>query len=215
MSARPMQNYFLKGLVSSNSLAAFHLKKTPDIASISIGEATRLYALQDFWPALGDFMSGLSHQQRRGRRVSRGCPDVGFEAIRIWFRFRIQLRSVHDSHVLLPAQTVQVLPPSQEHPHGLCDTVLIHGLGGAGESDESVQGSGKSIKSLVPLVNSNLGQLLKSGCYSSQFRTNNKTTRFSVTSRNSPSREGGPRTGVEWKKKMWICTYCGDSSDLR
>ncbi|KAH8983317.1 hypothetical protein EDB86DRAFT_2811651 [Lactarius hatsudake] len=140
MSQRPMQNYFLKGLVSSNSLAAFHLNKTPDIASISIGEATHLYALQDFWPALGDFMSGLSHQQRRGRRVSRGCPDVGFEDIRIWFRFRIQLHSVHDQHVLLPAQTVQVLPPSQKHPHGLCDTVLIHGLGDAGDSgDESVQ----------------------------------------------------------------------------
>ncbi|KAH9020515.1 hypothetical protein EDB84DRAFT_1589727 [Lactarius hengduanensis] len=120
MSERPMQNYFLKGLVSSNSLAAFHLKKTPDIASISIGEATRLYALQDFGRHWADFM---------------GCPDVGFEAI------RYKLRSVHDSHVLLPAQTVQVLPPSKEHPHGLCDTVLIHGLGGAGESDESVQGS--------------------------------------------------------------------------
>ncbi|KAH9009376.1 hypothetical protein EDB83DRAFT_2509004 [Lactarius deliciosus] len=134
MSRRPMQNYFLKGLVSSNSLAAFHLNKTPDIASISIGEATRLYALQDFWPALGDFM------------VSRGCPNVGFEDIRIWFRFRIQLRSVHDLHVLLPAQTVQVLPPSQEHPHGLCDTVLIHGLGDAGDAgDESVQGEAAQI----------------------------------------------------------------------
>ncbi|KAH9001804.1 hypothetical protein EDB86DRAFT_3063618 [Lactarius hatsudake] len=146
MSQRPMQNYFLKCLVSSNSLAAFHLNKTPDIASISIGEATHLYALQDFWPALGDFMSGLSHQQRCGRRVSRGCPDVGFEDIRIWFRFRIQLHSVHDQHVLLPAQTVQVLPPSQKHPHGLCDTVLIHGLGDAGDSgDESVQGEAAQV----------------------------------------------------------------------
>ncbi|KAH8997724.1 hypothetical protein EDB86DRAFT_3064262 [Lactarius hatsudake] len=139
-------NYFLKGLVSSNSLAAFHLNKTPNIASISIGEATHLYALQDFWPALGDFMSGLSHQQCCGRRVSRGCPDVGFEDIRIWFRFRIQLHSVHDQHVLLPAQTVQVLPPSQKHPHGLCDTVLIHGLGDAGNSgDESVQGEAAQV----------------------------------------------------------------------
>ncbi|KAH8996029.1 hypothetical protein EDB92DRAFT_1967415 [Lactarius akahatsu] len=125
MSQRPMQNYFLKGLVSLNSLAAFHLNKTPDIASISIGKATHLYALQDFWPALGDFMSRLSHQQHRGHRVSRGCPDVGFEDI---------------------PQTVQVLLPSQKHPHGLCDTVLIHGLGDAGDSrDESVQGEAAHI----------------------------------------------------------------------
>ncbi|KAH8983937.1 hypothetical protein EDB92DRAFT_1936602 [Lactarius akahatsu] len=146
MSQCPMRNYFLKGLVSSNSLAMFHLNKTPDITSISIGEAAHLYALQDFWPALGDFMSRLSHQQHRGCRVSRGCPNVGFEDIRIWFRFRIQLHSVHDQHVLLPAQTVQVLLPSQKHPHGLCDTILIHGLGDAGDSrDESVQGEAAQV----------------------------------------------------------------------
>ncbi|KAH8977014.1 hypothetical protein EDB83DRAFT_2538197 [Lactarius deliciosus] len=40
MSQCPMQNHFLKGVVSSNSLAVFCLNKTPDIASISIGEAT-------------------------------------------------------------------------------------------------------------------------------------------------------------------------------
>jgi hypothetical protein len=138
ISRRPMQNYFLKGLVSSNSLAAFHLNKTPDIASISIGEAADLYALQDFWPALGDFMSGLPPQQRHGRRISRGRPDVGFDRIRIWSRFRIQLRSAHDQHLVLPAQTVQVLPPSQEYPHGLCDTISIQGHGGA--ENKSVQG---------------------------------------------------------------------------
>ncbi|KAH9011301.1 hypothetical protein EDB84DRAFT_1590710 [Lactarius hengduanensis] len=130
MSERPMQNYFLKGLVSLNSLAAFHLKKTLDIASISIGEATRLYALQDFWPALGDFMSGLSHQQHRGRRVSRGCPD--------------------------------------EHPHGLCNTVLIHGLGGAGESDESVQGSVAQVRVLFqPVSNKQQNNLFL--CYIEKF----------------------------------------------
>ncbi|KAH8987702.1 hypothetical protein EDB86DRAFT_2808727, partial [Lactarius hatsudake] len=169
MSQRPMQNYFLKGLVSSNSLAAFHLNKTPDIASISIGEATHLYALQDFWPALGDFMSGLSHQQRRGHRVSRGCPDVGFEDICIWFRFRIQLHSVHDQHVLLPAQTVQVLPPSQKHPHGLCDTVLIHGLGDAGDSgDESTAAQVAQVRMLFQPI-SNERQNNPFLCYIEKF----------------------------------------------
>ena len=81
---RPMPNFFLKGLLSSNSLVVFHLSKTPNITSISIGKATDLYVLQDFWLALGDFSHTLSHQQRRGRWVFGGCPDVGFDHIRIW-----------------------------------------------------------------------------------------------------------------------------------
>ena len=137
-SQRPMPNFFLKGLLSSNSLVTFHLSKTPNITSISIGEAADLYALQDFWPALGDFSHTLSHQQRRGRRVFGGCPDVGFDHIRIWSRFRIQLRSAHDKVVVVPPQTVQALPPSEEYLHGLCDTVLIQGHGCA--KDEPVQG---------------------------------------------------------------------------
>ncbi|KAH9033653.1 hypothetical protein EDB84DRAFT_1588305 [Lactarius hengduanensis] len=104
-SRRPTANYFLNGFVSSDSLTAFHVNKTPDIASISISDAANLYALQDFWPALGDFTRGLSHQQRRGRRVSRGHPDVGFDHIRVWSRFKIQLCSTHDQHVVVPAQT--------------------------------------------------------------------------------------------------------------
>ncbi|KAH8985112.1 hypothetical protein EDB86DRAFT_3066078 [Lactarius hatsudake] len=100
-SRRPTANYFLNGFVSSDSLTAFHLNKTPDIASISISDAANLYALQDFWPALGDFTRGLSHQQ------------------------------------LIPAQTVQALPLSKKHPQGLCDAVLIHTHGDAG--DESFQ----------------------------------------------------------------------------
>ncbi|KAH8979549.1 hypothetical protein EDB86DRAFT_2814501, partial [Lactarius hatsudake] len=133
----PTANYFLNGFVSSDSLTAFHLNKTPDVASISISDAANLYALQDFWPALGDFTRGLSHQQRRGRRISRGHPDVGFDHIRIWFRFKIQLRSTHDRHVVVPAQTVQALPLSKKHPQGLCDAVLIHTHGDAGDDIET------------------------------------------------------------------------------
>ncbi|KAH9066073.1 hypothetical protein EDB83DRAFT_2506343 [Lactarius deliciosus] len=133
----PTANYFLNGFVSSDSLTTFHLNKTPDIASISISDTANLYALQDFWPALGNFTCGLSHQQRRGCRISRGHPDVRFDHIRVWFRFKIQLRSTHDQHVVVPAQTVQALPLSKKHPQGLCDAVLIHTHGDAG--DESFQ----------------------------------------------------------------------------
>jgi hypothetical protein len=133
----PTQNYFLRSLVSPNSLAAFHVNKSPDIVSISIESAAHLYALPDLWPALGDFTCELSHQQRHGHWISRGCPNVGFDHIHAWHCFRLQLRSAHNQHVVVPAQTVQALPPSEEYPHGLCDTVLIHGCDA---EDESVQG---------------------------------------------------------------------------
>ncbi|KAH9034171.1 hypothetical protein EDB84DRAFT_1669337 [Lactarius hengduanensis] len=151
-SRRPTANYFLNGFVSSDSLTAFHVNKTPDIASISISDAANLYALQDFWPALGDFTRGLSHQQRRGRRVSRGHPDVGFDHIRVWSRFKIQLCSTHDQHVVVPAQTVQALPLSRKHPQGLCDAVLIHTHGDAGD----VSFQGKSSNLLAVFANSNV-----------------------------------------------------------
>jgi hypothetical protein len=109
----PMQNHFLKGFLSSTSLAAFHLNKTPDIASLSIDQAADLYALPDFWPALGDFVSKLSYQQRCGCHVATGRPDVGFNHIHIWNHFKIQLHSLHDKQTVTPVQTVQACPPSQ------------------------------------------------------------------------------------------------------
>ena len=120
----PIQNYFSKGLVSPNSLAAFHFNKSPDITSISIGEAARMYTLLDLWPALGDFARRLSHRQHHGCWISRGCPNVGFDRICIWYRFKVQLCSAHDELIVEPVQTVQALPPSQEYPHGKCDTVM-------------------------------------------------------------------------------------------
>ena len=139
-SQRPTKNHFLKGFLSSTSLAAFHLNQMPTFTSLSLEQATNLYALPDFWPALGDFTNGLLYQQRRGRRVARGHPDVGFDHIRVWSHFRIQLHSVHDKQVVTPSQTVQALPPSESEGqlHGLCDAILIHAH--EGTEDESVQG---------------------------------------------------------------------------
>jgi hypothetical protein len=136
-SQRPMLNYFLRSLISPNSLAAFHVNKSPDIVSISIESAAHLYALLDLWPALGDFTHELSHQQCCGHQISRGCPDIGFDHICIWCHFRLHLCSAHDQHVVVPVQMVQALPPSEEYPHGLCNTILIHGHDA---EDKSVQG---------------------------------------------------------------------------
>jgi hypothetical protein len=75
-SQHPMQNYFLRSLVSPNSLVAFHVNKSPDIVSISIESAAHLYVLPDLCPVLGNFTHELSHQQCCGHQISRGCPNV-------------------------------------------------------------------------------------------------------------------------------------------
>jgi hypothetical protein len=135
-SQRPMQNHFLKGFLSSTSLAAFHLNKASNITSLSIDQAANLYVLPDLWLALGDFTSKLSYQQCCGCCIATGRPDVGFDDICIWYRFKIQLHSLHNKQMVTPAQTIQACPPSQCRPHGLCDTVLIHAP--KGTEDESV-----------------------------------------------------------------------------
>jgi hypothetical protein len=112
-SRHPTQNHFLKGFLSSTSLAAFHLNKVSNITSLSIDQAADLYVLPDLWPALGDFTSKLSYQQHRGHRIATGRPDVGFDDICVWYRFKIQPRSLHNKQMVTPAQTVQAHPPSQ------------------------------------------------------------------------------------------------------
>jgi hypothetical protein len=97
----------LKGFLSSTSLAAFHINKMPNIASLSIDQATDLYALPDFWLALGDFTSKLLYQQCHGCCVATGCPDVGFNHIHVWNRFKIQLCSLHDKQAVTPVTVRQ------------------------------------------------------------------------------------------------------------
>ena len=116
-----------------------------------------MYTLLDLWPALGDFARRLSHRQHHGCWISRGCPNVGFDRICIWYRFKVQLRSAHDELIVEPAQTVQALPPSQEYLHGKCDTVLFHGRE-AGY--KSIQGESTLLfaVSVVPISDSCSGQ---------------------------------------------------------
>jgi hypothetical protein len=113
-----------KGVLSVDSTAAFLLNVTPHISSITIEDAAQMYRLEDFWPALSDYGNGLTHEARRGRRIGRAGDDIGFEKIKVWVKVRIQLESIHHGHIVMPAETVQCLPPSDDAPHGICDTVL-------------------------------------------------------------------------------------------
>ncbi|KAG1789799.1 hypothetical protein EV424DRAFT_1545250 [Suillus variegatus] len=54
----PVQNYFLKGILSATATAAFHVTVAPDRAKMSLNEAQQLYVLPDFRRALSDYCEG-------------------------------------------------------------------------------------------------------------------------------------------------------------
>jgi len=125
-SPRPLTNLFLKGVVAPSAQVAFRLTNAPDICSMSIADAAIAYRLPDLIPALNDYISGLSYQQRGGRRISQHqTPAAGFERINVWFKFRIQTRSFHQRDAILTPETVEACRASDTYPFGKCDAVLI------------------------------------------------------------------------------------------
>jgi len=126
----PLWNLFLKGIVTSNAQVAFSLTKAPNLSNVSLTNAAEMYQLPDFIPALGDYLSGLSYQQRRGHRISPPSVVVAFGHINIWSKFRLQTRSFHQNDVITKPETVEACRPSLEYPLGKCDAVLINSSGG-------------------------------------------------------------------------------------
>lgn len=104
-----------KGHIILDSSAALLLNISPH-QTLSINETARDFLLNDFSTALLLFASANSNVIHH---------NVGFDRIKIWHKFRIQLRSVHHDNVIMPADTVQALPPTDEAVHGTCDTVLV------------------------------------------------------------------------------------------
>ena len=117
---RPFRNHFENpnSFISNLSDVALHITVKPDHKALSVVEMQTLYQLPDFPTVLSYYIQGsLAH--RWDGQVST------------WNKFRIQLRSSFHAHFVEKSQVVQVYPPSEEHPFGYCDTVLLHCPGNA------------------------------------------------------------------------------------
>lgn len=125
---RTIRSFFSHSALTSGAVAAFHLNVSPDIPRISIADAAMKFGILDLHGALGDYQRRFTYQQRGGKRLSDNDVDLPFEHLRIWFKFKIQLRPAHDKGNILPARTIQALPPSSQMPQGHCDTVLMKAL---------------------------------------------------------------------------------------
>lgn len=131
----------IRSEVSDDHDVAFSVTIQPHFPRNSITDAAQTFALQDFHPSLGDyFVLKLSHVERNGRRRSLPDCSLPFTHLNIWRSFRMQQHSKQDSRVLLPARTVQALPPAIDMPYGRCNTVLIRD--DSGDSLTDFSGSG-------------------------------------------------------------------------
>src|ERR1700722_17776151 len=95
----------------------------------------------DFRGALGDYFSlKQTHTERRGQRRSAANCFLPFTSIHVWKSFRMQQHSAQDDRSVLPARTIQALPPNTTMPYGRCNTVLINDRDGSGELTSSSGG---------------------------------------------------------------------------
>lgn len=113
--------------LADDHTTAFTVTIRPHYPRLDLFEAAALYKLQDFRSALGDyFVKRLTYTQRGGQRKSAPDCSLPFTSIRAWNSFRIQQYSTQDPLTLLPARTVQALPPNDDKlPYGRCNTVIL------------------------------------------------------------------------------------------
>ncbi len=110
---------FAEGCHPSNATTAFILKQKPDIASLSIELAMEQFELQELHHALNDYYHGFSRARAQWYR------PLPFQAMKIWYSVRMQLRATQNEEVILPALKVMASPPTQEKTFGHCNFVLV------------------------------------------------------------------------------------------
>ncbi|KAG2096012.1 hypothetical protein BD769DRAFT_1678152 [Suillus cothurnatus] len=112
---QPVCNHFLKGLLSDDSVAAFHITVSSDLADKTPTFSTQHYVLPDFSQQLCSF---IEHVDRVGSHFQN-------HLLRVWFKFCLQLHSSLHLLLMMPSQQVQAYPPSDTHCLGNCDVVLL------------------------------------------------------------------------------------------
>ncbi|KAG2098962.1 uncharacterized protein F5147DRAFT_747315 [Suillus discolor] len=117
---RPVQNHFLKGILSGDAHTAFHLTSTPDYKALTPIAIETKYSL----------LSLLTGEHTRW--------DHKYRHFCAWNKFRLQLHSAFQPQVIMPSRVIQAYPPSDAFPLGNCDTVLINVTDDGGQSTSRV-----------------------------------------------------------------------------
>lgn len=111
-----------------------HLGRDPSFKQMSVKEVIAKYHLPDLHGALIDYLSHDQSGSRAtgGRRVANSDTPLPLDlkALEVWTKLRIQNYAYHPPHDVLPAQTVNALPPSGSWPVGRCDSVILNTVKG-------------------------------------------------------------------------------------
>ena len=116
---RPFRNHFENpnSFISMHGDVALHVTVRPD-HKLSLVEMQALYNLPDLPHAISRYIN----------EASQGNPTCGWDIrgnVTTWNKFRLQLHSAFRSRFVERSQVVQAYPPSDEHPLGYCDAVLL------------------------------------------------------------------------------------------
>ncbi|KAG2142503.1 hypothetical protein BD769DRAFT_1383347 [Suillus cothurnatus] len=111
----PVRNHFLKGLLSDEANAAFHVTIAHDLADRSAAALAQHYHLPDFPNVLSQYLDGVSGQNSLYHN----------RLLKAWYKFRLQLHSRLRPCNITPSQQVQAYPPCDTYPFGNCDIILL------------------------------------------------------------------------------------------
>ena len=107
--------------------SAIHLATKPH-HRMTIDEAAALFDLPDLRLAICEYFyrcaNGIEHNIAGRRCASPNC-NLPSDRIQIWTKVRVQVRNYHNPGLVEPAQTMNIAPPSQEHPRGLYDSAVF------------------------------------------------------------------------------------------
>lgn len=114
-----IRDAFAEGCHPTNTTTAFVLKQKPDIQTIPIDLAMHRFRLAELRRTLNDHYHGLSRARAQWHR------PLPFEAIKVWYSVRMQLRATQNEEVILPAVKVMASPPTDGSLYGHCNFVLV------------------------------------------------------------------------------------------
>jgi hypothetical protein len=110
---------------------AFRLSCDPGFKRTPIAEAATRFNLPDLEEALREYIIQC-HSRIKVFTLHARCTAAQNTAhlpiplLEIWQSFRLQSKAYYYPHDILPGQTINAAPPSDEWPHGKCDTIAFN-----------------------------------------------------------------------------------------
>jgi hypothetical protein len=111
---------------------AIHLSRDPAHKRLLVDDIAQIYHIPDLRPALADYLQRITTGDEqgpldvKGRRLSQANCDLPFDRLEVWKKVYLQSKAYHHPHTVLPAQSINALPPSNSSSPGQFDNVVMN-----------------------------------------------------------------------------------------